>query len=158
MGYLWMSVVTFMHDCVHGVLFKASWKNWAFGIFSTIPIIITFVSFREDHLDHHRYNRSARDPDAFTMGKRSALDFLLFYAYIVIGGVLTIIQFSVIYPLQKFDRRESLIHGFELRQLVRLCSHHGAEPRSALLNPRYSGGFVIWSKDTMRCPFESRGR
>jgi fatty acid desaturase len=70
-------------------------RNWAFGIFSTIPIIITFVSFREDHLDHHRYNRSARDPDAFTMGKRSALDFLLFYAYIVIGGVLTIIQFSV---------------------------------------------------------------
>ena len=118
MGYLWMSVVTFMHDCVHGVLFKASWKNWAFGVFSTIPIMITFVSFREDHLDHHRYNRSTRDPDAFTMGKRGALDFLLFYAYIVIGGVLTIIQFTVIYPLQKFDRRESLIHGLEL--LLRL--------------------------------------
>jgi fatty acid desaturase len=109
-----MSVVTFMHDCVHGVLFKASWKNWAFGVFSTIPIIVTFVSFREDHLEHHRYNRSPRDPDAFTMGKRGALDFVLFYAYILVGGLLTIIQFSLIYPLQKFDRGESLIHGFEL--------------------------------------------
>ena len=125
MGYLWMSVVTFMHDCVHGVLFKANWKNWAFGIFSTIPIIITFISFREDHLEHHRYNRSTRDPDAFTMGERGALDFVLFYAYIVLGGVLTIIQFSLIYPLQKFERRESLIHGFELLLrivvLVGLC-------------------------------------
>ena len=114
MGYLWMSVVTFMHDCVHGVLFESKWKNWAFGVFSTIPIIITFVSFREDHLEHHRYNRSTRDPDAFTMGKRGVVDFVLFYAYILVGGLLTIIQFSLIYPLQKFDRRESLIHGFEL--------------------------------------------
>jgi fatty acid desaturase len=114
MGYLWMSVVTFMHDCVHGVLFKSSWKNWAFGIFSTIPIIVTYVSFKEDHLEHHRYNRSPRDPDAFTMGKRSALDFVLFYAYIVVGGVLTIIQFTLIHPLQTFDRRKSLIHAFEL--------------------------------------------
>lgn len=114
MGYLWMSVVTFMHDCVHGVLFKARWKNWTFGIFSTIPIIITFLSFKEDHLEHHRYNRSTRDPDAFTMGKRGVLDFVLFYAYIVLGGLLTIIQFTLIYPLQKFDRRESLIHGSEL--------------------------------------------
>jgi len=114
MGYLWMSVVTFMHDCVHGMLFKADWKNRAFGMFSTVPIIITFVSFREDHLEHHRYNRSARDPDAFTMGQRGPLDFVLFYAYILLGGVLTIIQFSLIYPLQKFDRKQSLIHGFEL--------------------------------------------
>jgi fatty acid desaturase len=114
MGYLWMSVVTFMHDCVHGVLFKSSRANWAFGIFSTIPIIVTYVSFREDHLEHHRYNRTARDPDAFTMGQRSPLDFVLFYAYTLFGGVLTIIQFSLIYPLQKFDRRTWLIHGFEL--------------------------------------------
>ena len=28
--------------------------------------------------------------------------------------MLTIIQFSVIYPLQKFERKESLIHGFEI--------------------------------------------
>ena len=114
MGYLWMSVVTFMHDCVHGVLFRARWKNWAFGIFSTIPILVTFLSFKQDHLQHHRYNRSTSDPDAFTMGGRSALDFLLFYAYIVLGGVLTVIQFTFIYPLKKFERREWLVHGMEL--------------------------------------------
>jgi fatty acid desaturase len=114
MGYLWMSIVTFMHDCTHGVLFKAQWKNWAFGIFSTLPIIVTFISFKEDHLEHHRYNRSTKDPDAFTMGKRGVLDFVLFYAYIFVGGILTIIQFTLIYPFQRFPRGKFLIHLSEL--------------------------------------------
>jgi fatty acid desaturase len=114
MGYLWMSIVTFMHDCTHSVLFKARWKNWLFGVFSMVPLLVTFISFKEDHLEHHRYNRSPKDPDAFTMGKRGALDFLLFYAYIAIGGLLTIIQFTFIYPIQKFDREQWLIHGAEL--------------------------------------------
>lgn len=114
MGYLWMSIVTFMHDCTHSVLFETKWKNWVFGVFSMIPLIVTFIAFKEDHLEHHRYNRSPKDPDAFTMGKRGILDFVLFYAYILIGGVLTIIQFTLIYPIQKFDRRQWLIHGTEV--------------------------------------------
>jgi fatty acid desaturase len=120
MGYLWMSVVTFMHDASHGVLFRAPWKNWLFGFFATIPILITFISFREDHLEHHRYNRSARDPDAFTMGKRGFLDFLQFYAYVLIGGALTVLQFTIIYPIQKFGARAWRIHAFEL--LVRVAA------------------------------------
>lgn len=114
MGYLWMSVVTFMHDASHGVLFRAPWKNWLFGFFSTIPILVTFISFRADHLEHHRHNRSARDPDAFTMGRRGVLDFVLFYAYLLVGGILTVLQFTLIYPIQKFDARAWAIHGLEL--------------------------------------------
>lgn len=110
MGYLWMGIVTFMHDCTHNVLFKARWKNWAFGIFSTIPVLVTFIAFKEDHLEHHRYNRSSQDPDAFTMGHRRFGDFVLFYAYIVIGGLLTLLQFTVLYPLQQFRRRQWLVH------------------------------------------------
>jgi fatty acid desaturase len=103
-----------MHDCTHNVLFKARWKNWAFGIFSTLPIIITFIAFKEDHLEHHRYNRTTKDPDAFTMGKRTFADFLLFYAYVLIGGILTIIQFVLLYPLQKFRGEKLAIHCGEL--------------------------------------------
>ncbi len=114
MGYLWMSVVTFMHDASHGVLFRASWKNWLFGFFSTIPILITFISFREDHLEHHRHNRSARDPDAFTMGRRGFLDFLVFYGYLLVGGILTVLQFTLVYPFQRFDGRAWRVHGLEL--------------------------------------------
>jgi fatty acid desaturase len=128
MGYLWMSVVTLMHDATHDILFAARWKNWVFGVFSMIPLVVTFITFKEDHLEHHRYNRTAKDPDAFTMGNRSALEFLLFYAYILIGGILTVVHFTVIYPIQKFNRRQWLIHGFEL-----------------LLRVVVLGGLLIWA-------------
>jgi fatty acid desaturase len=128
MGYLWMSIVTFMHDCTHDVLFKTRWKNWAFGVFSMIPLLVTFITFKEDHLEHHRYNRSPKDPDAFTMGQRGVLDFVLFYAYILVGGVLTIIQFTLIYPIQKFNRKQWLIHGTEL-----------------LLRVVVLGGLIVWT-------------
>ena len=128
MGYLWMSIVTFMHDCTHETLFKAWWKNWMFGVFSMIPLLVTFITFKEDHLEHHRYNRSPKDPDAFTMGKRGVLDFILFYAYILIGGVLTIIQFTLIYPLQKFNRTQWFIHSGEL-----------------LLRVIVLGGLIVWT-------------
>jgi fatty acid desaturase len=127
-GYLWMGIVTFMHDCAHDVLFKARWKNWAFGFLSTLPLLVTFSSFREDHLAHHRYNRSARDPDAFTMGKRGVLDFVLFYAYLIVGGVLIVIHFTLLYPLQKFDRKKWLVHGSEL-----------------LLRVVVTGGLILWT-------------
>jgi fatty acid desaturase len=88
LGYLWMSMVTFMHDATHGVLFRNKLLGTAFGIITMIPIFATFVSFREDHLEHHRHSRSPRDPDSFTMGKRGWVDFLLFYSYAVAGALL----------------------------------------------------------------------
>ena len=118
MGYLWMGIVTFMHDATHQVLFKKKWKNWAFGIFSTLPVFVTFIAFKEDHLEHHRYNRSPKDPDAFTMGDRKFLDFVLFYAYALIGVLLTVIQFNFIYPFMSFRGAKLWIHLGELAARV----------------------------------------
>lgn len=129
MGYLWMGIVTFMHDCTHQVLFQKKWKNWAFGIFSTLPIFVTFISFKEDHLEHHRNNRGPEDPDAFTMGKRGVGDFVLFYAYMLIGVLLTVLQFNFIYPLQQFRGKRLLIHVGELALRVLLYS-----------------GLIIWTR------------
>jgi fatty acid desaturase len=120
MGYLWMSIVTFMHDCTHQVLFEKKWKNWAFGIFSTLPIFVTFIAFKEDHLEHHRYNRTSKDPDAFTMGERSFGDFVLFYAYMLVGVLLTVLQFNFIYSFQKFRGAKLWIHVGELALRVLL--------------------------------------
>jgi fatty acid desaturase len=114
LGYLWMSMVTFMHDALHHTLFRSKAANWVFGILCMLPIFATFVGFREDHIEHHRYNRSPRDPDAFTMGRRSVGDFALFYAYAAIGGVLSFIHFNFIYPFQKFGPRLWFIQLFEL--------------------------------------------
>jgi fatty acid desaturase len=88
--------------------------NWSFGIFSTVPIFVTFISFKEDHLEHHRFNRSALDPDAFTMGGRKPLDFLLFYAYMLVGVPLTVLQFNFIYPFQSLRGYKLWIHVGEM--------------------------------------------
>ncbi len=119
-GYLWMGMVTFMHDATHDVLFRHRGLGWAFGIVTMIPIFASFIAFREDHLEHHRYNRSPRDPDAFTMGRRGPLDFLLFYAYALGGALLSFVHFNFIYPCKRFKAREWAIHGLEtlLKALV----------------------------------------
>jgi fatty acid desaturase len=114
LGYLWMSMVTFMHDAAHYTLFKRKLANWVFGILCMLPIPITFVGFREDHIEHHRHNRSAKDPDSFTMGKRGPLDFLLFYAYCAIGGVLSALHFNLIYPITTFKGRQWAIQILEI--------------------------------------------
>ena len=112
-GYLWMSMVTFMHDATHNSLFPSRAANWVFGIITMIPIFASFITFKEDHLEHHRFNRSPKDPDAFTMGKRGVLDFLLFYAYLVIGGLLSFLHFNFIYPFKNFNTRQCGVHLFE---------------------------------------------
>jgi fatty acid desaturase len=114
LGYMWMGMVTFMHEATHNTLFPKKWQNWVFGIITMIPLVVTFVSFKEDHLEHHRYNRSPKDPDAFTMGRRGVLDFIAFYAYIVAGALLTLIHFTFIYPIKYFDRRRWAIHCGEI--------------------------------------------
>lgn len=114
MGYIQMGIVTFMHDCTHSTLFKVRWKNQAFGIFAMIPLIISFTSFKEDHLIHHKHNRTSKDPDAFTMGKRGVGDFILFYAYAIIGVFLTAIQFTLIFPLKILRGKKALIHWSEI--------------------------------------------
>jgi fatty acid desaturase len=113
LGYLWMSVVTFMHEATHDALLPEAWHNWAFGILSMVALPISFVAFRADHLRHHRFNRSPQDPDAFTMGRRGVADFLVFYLYLAIGGLLTTLHFALIYPVQRFTRRQWGIHLFE---------------------------------------------
>ncbi len=121
LGYLWMSMVTFMHDATHNAMFHGRFANLAFGIVSMIPIFVTFITFKEDHLEHHRFNRSAADPDAFTMGKRGFADFLLFYAYLLIGGLLSFIHFNFIYPAQKFGAKLWSIHLFEIALKGAVC-------------------------------------
>jgi len=113
-GYMWMGMVTFMHDALHYTLFRNRLANWAFGIVCMLPIFATFVGFREDHIEHHRHNRSPRDPDAFTMGRRGVLDFAQFYAYALAGGALSFLYFNFIYPVKRFRGRQWAVHLFEI--------------------------------------------
>ncbi len=114
LGYLWMSIVTFMHDALHNTLFANKSLNLVFGVIAMTPLLVCFVAFKEDHLEHHRYNRSPQDPDAFTMGRRGVLDFLLFYAYAAVGALLSFLHFNLLYPLQKFNAKNWSIWAVEM--------------------------------------------
>ena len=144
LGYLWMSIVTFMHDATHHTLFRRRWLNPAFGIVAMIPVGVSFVAFRKDHLEHHRHNRSPRDPDAFTMGRRGVADMVLFYAYMVAGALLSFLHFNVLYPIKSFDRREWAMHLFETALKVAAGvgagvlgarSRHAGQDAGALADP-----------------------
>ncbi len=113
-GYGWMSIVTFMHDALHNTLFQTKWANLLFGIITMTPLLVCFVAFKEDHLEHHRHNRSPQDPDAFTMGKRGIGDFVLFYAYAAVGALLSFLHFNLLYPIQKFNARNWLLWAVEV--------------------------------------------
>ena len=89
--------------------------------FAMIPVGVSFVAFRKDHLEHHRHNRSPRDPDAFTMGRRGIADMVLFYAYMVAGALLSFLHFNLLYPIKSFDRREWAMHLFETALKVATC-------------------------------------
>ena len=119
LGYLWMSIVTFMHDATHNTLFTRRAWNWTFGIIAMIPIFASFIAFKADHLEHHRFNRSPRDPDAFTMGERGVIDFVLFYAYMAIGAVLSFVHFHLLYPISRFNRQQWSIHIAE--SVLKIC-------------------------------------
>ena len=169
-GYLWMGMVTFMHDALHYTLFQSRAANWAFGILCMLPIFATFVGFREDHIEHHRHNRSPRDPDAFTMGRRGFGDFVLFYAYALIGGVLSFIHFNFIYPFQKFGARLWAIQIFELAlKAIDACSASASSAaptttsrcttcppprrRSSISSRWVTSGFCTWpGRPTSRRP------
>lgn len=132
LGYLWMSIVTFMHDATHDSLFPRRWQNYAFGVVAMLPLMVSFIAFKEDHLEHHRHNRSPKDPDAFTMGQRGIADFLVFYLYFFVGGLLTALQFTLIYPVKAFGVKKWAMHLFENAlkilcyvALVRTAMHYG---------------------------------
>ncbi|MGZ3686712.1 MAG: fatty acid desaturase family protein [Bdellovibrionota bacterium] len=114
MGFMQMGIVTFMHECTHSILFKARWKNTVFGMFAMIPFLISYMSFREDHLVHHRYNRSPKDPDAVFYGKRGVLDFLMFYGYCFFGVPLSLAQFGAIYAVTSLKGTKALLHWGEM--------------------------------------------
>ena len=113
MGYLQMSVATVGHECTHNVFFRRPLWNWIFGmgIFSTL--IVPYTTYREDHLLHHRVNRTSRDTAAFTMGNRRFTDFLIFYLYIFAGVPLLLLSFLLIHPFTYLKGRKFWLHWAE---------------------------------------------
>ena len=110
MGYMQMGIMTLCMIAYTASYVRKSGKTGHLRVFAIAPMLISFLCFKEDHLLHHRHNRSPKDPDGFTMGKRAVGDYILFYAYAMFGVFLTAIRFIFIFTLQKFRGKKALIH------------------------------------------------
>lgn len=108
-----MGLIQLDHDAWHGNLFRGRGDR-VFGEAMSLLVGIAFAPLRHDHLAHHRYNRTARDPDAYNAGRDSPGLRLLFYAVVLLGLPLSLIYFNVLYPLLHFTRRELAGHALVL--------------------------------------------
>lgn len=98
-----MGLIQLDHEAWHGNLFRGRRGERVFGECLSLLVGIAFEPLRHDHLAHHRYNRTARDPDAYNAGRRSVGLTLLFYAVVLLGLPLSVIYFNILYPLQHFN-------------------------------------------------------
>lgn len=105
-----MGLIQVDHEAWHGNLFRDR-RDRLFGEALSLLVGIAFEPLRHDHLAHHRYNRTARDPDAYNAGRRSPGLTLLFYAVVVLGLPLSLVYFNILYPLQHFDARALRRHA-----------------------------------------------
>lgn len=99
-----MGLIQLDHDAWHDNLFPRAWQNRLFGNGLSLLVGIAYEPMRHDHLAHHRWNRTEKDPDAYNAGRRSLGLSALYYATVLFGIPLSLIYFNVLYPLQHFDR------------------------------------------------------
>jgi fatty acid desaturase len=53
-----------MHDGAHSLISKTKWLNdWIAELFCAWPMFFRMAAYRENHILHHRYTNTERDPD-----------------------------------------------------------------------------------------------
>jgi fatty acid desaturase len=88
-GILIHGMANFMHESIHGTLFRDKCKNRWFGFVMAAPTLFSVTAYAVNHLRHHRFNRTEGDPDEITNVTKDPRRLqLFFYGWIVFGMVL----------------------------------------------------------------------
>jgi fatty acid desaturase len=119
-GFFVNGIVQLGHETWHHNLFRGPRANVAFGHFLGWLVGISYEPMRHDHLMHHKFNRTARDPDAYNAGKPSVGTWLRFYAVAFVGLPLAVPFFNILYPLVHMDARRRRRHWWHLGAYVAL--------------------------------------
>jgi len=98
-GFFVNGLVQLAHETWHHNLFESARANVAFGHLLGWLVGISYEPMRHDHLMHHKFNRTARDPDAYNAGTPSVATVVRFYAVAFLGLPLAIPFFNFLYPL-----------------------------------------------------------
>jgi fatty acid desaturase len=113
-GFFANGLVQLGHEAWHGNLFRARLPNALFGHLFSLLSLVPFRSARDAHLRHHRYNRTARDPDAYNVGADGLLVRAQFYVVVTLGLALAPLHFGVLYPAVFMRGRALVGHVVEL--------------------------------------------
>ncbi len=87
-GLLIHGMSNFMHEGIHGTLFKnRRWDRW-FGFVMGAPSLFSMTAYGVNHLLHHKHTRTDKDPDSFyNFSKDPATLSFLYYAWLAFGMV-----------------------------------------------------------------------
>ena len=85
-GLLIHGMSNFMHEGIHGTLFKhRRWDRW-YGFVIGAPSMFSATAYGVNHLMHHKHTRTGQDPDEFTnLTNNPRLLSVIYYAWIVFG-------------------------------------------------------------------------
>lgn len=86
-GMVIHSLAIFLHESVHGILFRNAFLNRWVGFLCGVPALISVAAYRAVHVPHHAKTRTPEDPDEMLIeGMPSWLARIGLYFWLVGGG------------------------------------------------------------------------
>lgn len=120
-GFLMHGLANLMHEGIHGNVFRRRLPDQWFSFFVSAPVFVSASAYRVVHLMHHRYNRTAHDPDEITnvTAHRDLLR-IVFYAWGCIGMffyVLVRLPAKALH-LSNYEERRQILTEYALLLIV----------------------------------------
>lgn len=114
LGFFLNGIVQLAHDSWHYNLFEKKWQNKLFGNFLSLIFPILYSSARHEHMLHHRYNGTEKDPNYPLIGDQSLKTVLITYIIVFLGLPLGILYFNFLHPINSYPKTEIKKHVGEL--------------------------------------------
>jgi fatty acid desaturase len=105
-GMLIHAMAILMHEGIHTSLFRNRVLDRTFAFVLGAPALFSATAYRVTHLNHHRHNRSALDPDEFTnVSKHRWIVTFLFYAWGLAGIIVYVFHVPIMALLRGTPRQ-----------------------------------------------------
>ncbi len=106
MGAVVHAMAILMHEGVHGNLFRNEALDRWVGFLLGAPALFSCMAYRVNHMLHHAFNRTGKDPDEFTnLSRNRTVLSIAFYAWLLVGMPVYLIHVPL-NALRRGSRRQ----------------------------------------------------
>jgi fatty acid desaturase len=99
-----------LHESIHGNMFRNRRLDYWAGLLTGLPALLGVTAYRVNHLPHHWYNRTERDPsEIMNLSKNKGVLSVLFYVWLVAGMFLMIVTTPITAQKYAKPREKRLI-------------------------------------------------